>query len=255
MRARGRLVVAAFVVFGVAAADARATLRIENHNDPAGDPTVIAYRLESPTWSGSPFDFELPDADYRSFGVPAGTYTAHALVPEGWQVGDIQCVGPRPEDFAIDVPNARVTVRHGVDDEHICAFTNRRIPRSGESAPAPSPGVAPSPAPAELPKVVLPRRPAVLGVVARRRSAEATVRITRRSVIKGRLLSGSERVLGSARMTRGPGTHVLRVSLTRDAARRLRRRGRSSVMLTLRVAVVARSGATWAFRHRVVVPL
>jgi hypothetical protein len=253
MRIRGRFVVAALVCLGAAAPDAHATLRIANHNDPAGDPTVIGYRLESPTWSSSPFDFQLPDGDYRSFGVPAGTYTARALLPDGWQVGDIQCVGPRPDDFTIDVANAQVTVRHGPGDEQTCAFTNRRIPRSG--TPPPSPGIAPSPPPAELPKVVLPRRPAVLSVVAGRRFAEATVRITRRSLIKGRLLSSRGKILGSARMSGKAGTHVLRVSLWREPARRLRRRGLREVTLTLRVAVVARSGATWAFRHRVVVPL
>jgi hypothetical protein len=253
MRFQGRLFVATLALLGIAATDAGATLRVENHNDPAGDPTVIAYRLESPTWSSSPFDFQLIDGDYRSFGVPAGTYTAQALPPAGWQVGDIQCVGPRPEDFSIDVPNARVTVQHGATDEHICAFTNRRIPRDGD--PPPSPGVAPSPAPAEIPKVVLPRRPAVLRVEAGDRYAAATVRISRRSLIKGRLLSRRGRILGGARMTRKAGTHVLRVSLRRDATRRLRRAGMRDVTLTLRIAVVARSGATWAFRHRVVVSL
>jgi hypothetical protein len=254
MRIQGRVIVATLVLLGVGAAGAAATLRIENHNDPAGDPTVISYRIEGPSFA-SPFDFQLEHGDYRSFGPSqAGAYTVQGLPPAGWQVGDIQCVGPRPEDFTIDVPNARVTVQHGITDEHLCAFTNRRIPQSGEPAP-PSPGIAPSPAPAELPKIVLPRRPAVLGVVAGRRFAEATVRISRRSLIKGRLLSGRGRVLGSARMTRRPGTHVLRVSLKRDAARRLRRRGMSRVTLTLRVAVVARSGATFAFRHRVVVTL
>jgi hypothetical protein len=253
MRIRGRFVVAALLCLGAAAPDANATLRIASHNDPAGDPTVIGYRLESPTWSASPFDFQLPDGDFRTFGVPAGTYTARALPPAGWQVGDIQCVGPRPDDFTIDVANAVVTIRHGAGDEHSCAFTNRRIPPGG--GPPPSPGIAPSPPPAELPKVVLPRRPAVLGVLAGRRFAEATVRITRRSLIKGRLLSGSGRIVGSARMTRKAGTHVLRVPLRPERVRRMRRRGLREVTLTLRIAVVARSGATWAFRHRVVVRL
>jgi len=49
--------------------------------------------------------------------------------------------------------------------------------------------------------------------------------------------------------------YVLRVSLSRKAARGFRLRGRSDVTLTLRVAVVARNGATWVFRHRVLIPL
>ena len=50
------------VVLGVAAADAEATLRVENHIDPAGDATVIDYRLEGPTLSPS-LDFSLTDRD------------------------------------------------------------------------------------------------------------------------------------------------------------------------------------------------
>ena len=255
MRVQGRFVVATLVLLGVAAPQAGATLRFENHNDPAGDPTMISYRLEGPTWSSSPFDFQLADADYKSFGVPAGTYTGTAVLPEGWQVADIQCLGPRPQDFAIDVANGRVTVTHGPTDEHICAFTNRRIPRTG-AASTPSPGIAPSPRPEELPKVVVPRRPAMLGVVAGRSFAKATIRITRRSVIKGRLLSSRGKILGRARLKREPGTHVLRVSLKPRNAQRMRRRGRDKVMLTLRVAVSAENGgATHAFKHRVMVPL
>jgi hypothetical protein len=162
-----RSVVLTFLIFfAVATAEAAATLRIINHNDPAGDPTVIQYRLESPTWSSSPFPFELRDGGDRSFGVPAGTYTAQALVPAGWVVADIQCVGPRLADFVIDVPNGRVTMPHGTTDEQTCSFTNRK-----GGGPAPSRGVAPAPPPAEIPLVVLPRGPALLSVKARRGAA------------------------------------------------------------------------------------
>jgi hypothetical protein len=246
------LVVLAF--FAVTTAEAAATVRISNHNDPAGDPTVMRYRLESPTWSASPFDFELPDGGDRSFGVAAGTYTAQALVPAGWVVGDIRCVGPRQTDFVIDVPNGRVTMTHAATDEQTCAFTNRRVPQGG--APAPSPGVAPSPPPEEIPKVVLPRGPALLGVTAARGAAEATLRITRRSVIKGTLARQRGRIVGAERIVRKAGTRTIRVSLDRRRMRRMRQRGMERVMLTLRIAVTARrSGATHVFTHRVLVTL
>jgi hypothetical protein len=247
------VVILAFMT--IAAADARATLRFDNHNDPAGDPTVINYRLTSPTWSGSPFDFALTDGDYRSFGVPAGVYTAQALLPAGWVVGDIDCVGPRPEDFAKDIPSGRVTVTHGAKDEHLCTFTNRKAPQGGGGQP-PSPGVSPSPPPAQLPKVVLPRRPALLGVSAGRGYAEASLRIMRRSEIKGRLLRHAKRLVGAARIVRKAGTHTIRVPLERERMRRMRRRGMENVTLTLRIVVTARrSGVTHAFRHRVIVDL
>jgi hypothetical protein len=254
MRLQGRIVVATLVVLGVATTDASATLRFENHINPAGDPTMISYRLDGPADWGPPIPFQLADNDYKSFGVKAGTYTATALVPPGWEVEAIQCFGGPTSDFAIDVPNARVTVTHESTDHHSCAFTNRRIPRNG-SAP-PSPGIAPSLPPAELAEVVVPRRPALVGVTAGRRFAEASVRITRDSVIKGRLLSRRGKTLGSARIERKPGTHVLRVKLKSERARKMRRRGLRKVTLTLRVAVTAKGGgATHVFKHQVVVKL
>jgi hypothetical protein len=254
MRVQGRLVVATVVLLGVAAPDAGATLRFENHNDPAGDPTAISYRLEGPADWGPPVTFQLVDNDYKSFGVKAGVYTATALPPQGWEVEAIQCFGGPASDFAIDLANARVTVTHESTDHHSCAFTNRPIPRNGSSPP--SPGIAPSLPPPELAEVVVPRRPALVGVVAGRRFAEATVRITRESIIKGRLLSNAGKTLGRARMQRKPGTHVLRVTLKRERARKMRRRGLRKVTLTLRVAVTAQgSGATHVFEHRVLVKL
>jgi hypothetical protein len=241
-------------LFAVTTAEAAATVRISNHNDPAGDPTVMRYRLESPTWSASPFEFVLSDGADRSFGLDPGTYTAQALVPAGWVVGDIQCVGPRQTDFVIDVPNGRVTITHAARYEQTCAFTNRRVPQGG--APTPSPGVSPAPPPDEIPKVVLPRGPALLSVTARRGAAEATLRITRRSVIKGTLARQRGRIVGAERIVRKAGTRTIRVPLDRQRLRRMRQRGLERVMLTLRIAVTARrSGATHVFTHRVLVTL
>ena len=255
MRGQGRLVVATLVVLGVAAQDAGATLRFENHNNPAGNPTPINYRLEGPPGWGAPIDFQLVDGDYKSFGVAAGTYTTTALVPPGWQVEAIQCFGGPPSDFVIDVANARVTVTHESTDHHSCAFTNRPIPRNPATAP-PSPGIAPTLPPAELAEVVVPRRPALIGVAAGRRFAAATVRVTRGSIIKGRLLTRRSKLLGSARIRRQPGTHVLRVQLKSKQARKLRRRGLRTMTLTLRIAVTAENGgATHVFKHQVMVKL
>jgi hypothetical protein len=238
-----------------ATAEAEATFRIENHLSPAGDPTRIKYRVEGPNWTSSPFEFELVDGDYLSTGPPAGTYTATALLPPGWFVQDIQCIGPRGlDDFAIDVPNGRVTVNHGAQDEHICAFTNRKLAEGAE--PSPSPGVSPTPKPAEVRKVKLPRRPALIGVNAGRGFAEAVVRLRRWSNVKGTLRRRGPRVLGARRIVRGPGTVSFRIPLEPRPMRRMQRRGLERVALTLRVAVTARrSGATHVFTHRVLVRL
>jgi hypothetical protein len=248
-----RAVLLGLACLACAASEAGATLGIENHNDPAGDTTRINYRLESPSFSAPiPFTLDGGAYHYTSFGVQPGTYTVQALPPTGWAVGDIQCVGPDEGDFAIDVANGRVTVTHGAAEEHICAFTNRKLSPGGG---APSPGVSPTPSRAELPKVVIPRRPALVGVKAGRGYAEATIRITRRSVIKGWLLRHKSRVVGRKRIVRAAGTHAIRVKLQPKRMRRMQRRGMKRVTLTLRIAVTARAGATHVFRHRVVVTL
>jgi hypothetical protein len=234
------------------AADAGATLRIEHHLDPAGDPTVVSYRVDGPTWTSGAFP--MIDGEYKSFGPnDAGTYTLQALPPAGWAAGDIQCFGRAPSDFTIDVANARVTVQHGPDDEHVCAFTHRRVGASG-SVPQ-TPGVAPTARPEELPKVVIPNRPEILGIVPGRRSAAVTVRLVRRTVVNARLQTVRGKVLKALRVERNAGTYTLRVRLTRKDARRLARRGRDEVTLTFRVVMTERGGARRVFRHGVVVRL
>jgi hypothetical protein len=236
-----------------AAADAGATLRIEHNLDPAGDPTVVSYRVDGPTWSSGVFP--MIDGEYKSFGPnDAGAYTLQALPPAGWAAGDIQCFGRAPSDFTIDVANARVTVQHGPADEHVCAFTHRKVRASG-SVPQ-TPGVAPTARPEELPKVVLPDRPEILSIRPGRRSAAAIVRLVRRTVVKARLQTKGGRVLDAMRIERDAGTYTLRVRLNRKDARRLSRRGRrDEVTLTFRIVMTERGGARRIFRHGVVVEL
>ncbi len=133
----------------------------------------------------------------------------------------------------------------------------------GAPTPTPSPTVTPMPAatparatrptptPTAPARAVRPRKPALLSVTTGRGYAEATVRITRRSVVTGRLLRGGIRVVGSKRVVARAGTRVVRVSLERKVRRQLRRRGLERVTLTLRIAVVAHNGATRVFRDRV----
>jgi hypothetical protein len=250
------LAVVSLACFAAAAPGARATLRVVNHNDPAGDPTLIAYRLLS---SGEPIpsvpDFTLGDGADTSFGVNPGTYTFQALPPSGWQVAAIECVGRDfAGEFAIDVANGRVTAVHQDNThEQTCAFTNRRVLASDGQTP-PSSSVSPAVPASEQSKVVLPQGPALLGVRAGRGFASATVRITRRSEIRCQLLRRGTRVVGAARVVRRPGTHVVRVALKPRIRRRLRARGLERVTLTLRVVVTDKK-AKHVFRFRALVRL
>jgi hypothetical protein len=246
------LAVLGLTFIAATAPSARATVRVVNHDDPAGDPTAITYRLSSTLQPLVVPDFALVDGEYRSFGLNPGTYTVQALVPAGWQVGDIQCVGPNPSEFTIDVANGRVTMVHNQGAEQTCSFTTRRVPASGGQAP-PSSGVSPSVPTSEQSKVALPKGPALLRVRTGRGFASATVRIARRSVIRCSLVSGT-RVVGTKRVVHKAGTYVVRVALNPRSRRQLRARGLKQTTLTLRVAVVA-GKATHVFRFRALVRL
>jgi hypothetical protein len=237
------------VTFIGVTANAGATLRIENHNHPAGDPAAITYFLENPNWSLSPFEFVLRDGESRSFGQPAGTYTARAALPAGWKVIDIICIGPNPDNFIIDVPNARVTMIHGPHDEQTCSFTNGKADGSG-----PSSGVSPSPPAAELPDVKVPNEPALLGVRVRRGSAAVRLRIIRRSVITVHIRRGT-RILARKRVVRRAGTRVVRIRLRPETRRWLRTHGRKRVTVTLKVKIADRRGTAKVFWYKAIIPV
>jgi hypothetical protein len=250
MLGRGSLLATGIAIaFAFTAAPAGATVDVTNHNDPAGDPTVISYRIQIPS-QAAPIDFALHDGEYKGFGPFEGPVVVQALVPSGWEVADIQCTGPDPAAFAIDVPHGRVSLMHHIADEQFCSFTNRRKSASGDS----SSGVTPTPAPGAVAPQLLPQGPALLGVKVGRGYAAATVRITRRSVIKTQLWRGS-RVVGTSRVVRNAGVYDVTVSIDPKVSRALRHQGRKRVQLTLRVVVVPIHGLTRVFRYRVLVRL
>jgi hypothetical protein len=240
---------------GAMAQGAGATVIIQNHSDPAGDPALFSYHVDLPK---GPADFQLRDGEDKGFGSFMGSVVATAHPPAGWTVADIRCTGSDPAAFAIDVPHGRVSMQHKATDEQICSFTNRRTapPNPGApGAPPAAPGVAPAPPANIAPKVAPARKAAVLQVFARRRAAIARVNLARRSVIKGQLLWRG-RPVGVSRVVRQRGTYDLTVRLRRDALRQLRRGGRNRVTLTLAVVVAPRpGGAATVFRSGVIVRL
>jgi hypothetical protein len=267
---RTRILLVAILVLSFSAAtaaEAGATLEIQSYNDPAGDQTVMTYRLlkgdGQPAGGGIPDPFTLLPTERRSFGPPPGTFTWKAVPPAGWKVSAIGCqrVDPatgiaqpsRPGEFTANVANGQVTIDHRTDEDQYCAFTNQKISGAGSSGSGQgsSSGVSPT-----LPgSVTGSLGPALLKVTPGLRFAKATVRISRKSVIKAQLLKG-KRVVGSARVTRNAGTHVVTVSLNKDYRRSLQRQGRKRVTLTLRVVVKGTSNnATKVFRFGVVVRL
>jgi hypothetical protein len=240
------LIVVAFLT--ITAADAGATIRIESHNDPAGDPTGITYRLDSPQWTRAPIDVVLNDGETKTYGPKPGTYTVQALPPSGWKVNDIQCVGPDPAQFTIDVAHGIVTMTHGAGAEQTCSFTNGKVGASGP----PGTGVGPSPPPDELPEVKVPRKVALLGVIPGRGFVDVKVRVIRRSTIKLHLRRGT-RVLARKSVVRRAGVRRVRIRLRPDTRRWFRDHGKKRVLFTLKVRVADRRGHKKVFWYRVLV--
>jgi hypothetical protein len=145
------------ILLAVTATEAGATVDVTNHNDPAGDPTPIAYRLFPPP-PAAPVDFTLRDGEYQGFGPFEGIVVVQVLLPAGWQVEDIQCSGTTPQSaFAIDKTNGKVTINHRIADEQFCSFTNRltTVPGGGSS------GVTPAPPPNLAASIAIPDKPAL----------------------------------------------------------------------------------------------
>jgi hypothetical protein len=251
------LLVAALVLsfFAATAAEAGATLEIQSYNDPAGDATVMTYRLLTsagqPLGGGVADPFTLTEGEPKSFGPPSGTYIWKAVPPAGWQVSDIKCLNRfRPTnagEFTPDLANGQVTVVHAGAEDQYCAFTNRRI--SAPGAGAPSTGVSPT-----LPGAhgAASKTTALLGVKPGLGFASATIRLARKSLIKAQLLNG-KRVVGSVRVTHKAGTHVVKVLLSQRYRQSLKRQGRKRVTLTVRVVVVGSNHVTKVFRYGVIV--
>jgi len=244
----GKLAALGTALFALMAADAAATIRTENHLQPAGDPTVLNYRIFNTATGVNTDTFTLRDGEDDGRGNPDGTYTIQALLPPGWRTVSIQCVGPPGNTFGVNLATSSVTIVHTQTTDTTCAFTNTRVGATGGGGGGGTQGIPPTPPARELVKNNIPRPTdlALLGVRTRLRSALATIRLKRTSVIRAQLRSG-RRVMGSARVVRTAGTRSVRVNLSREGLSRLRRSGRRSANLTLRIVVAERNGATKVF--------
>jgi hypothetical protein len=266
---RTRILLVAVLVLaftGAMAPSAWATLEIQSYNDPAGDPTVMTYRLlkgdGQPAGGGVPDPFPLIPAERKSFGPPAGTFIWKALPPAGWKVSAIACQRvtpgtnvpqpPRPGEFQVDLANSQVTIDHGKDEDQYCAFTNQRISGSGSAGGGggSSSGVSPT-LPGSTPGSL---GTALLKVTPGKRFAQASIRISRQSVINAQLLKG-KKVVGKTRVTRKAGTHTIKVFLAKKYRQSYQRQGLKRVTLTLKVVVVGSNKAVKVFRFGVVVRL
>jgi hypothetical protein len=261
-RVRAILIAAAVAAAGgLLAQGAGATVIIQNHSDPAGDPAEFSYHLDL-SGGRPPADFVLHDNEEKGFGrLEAGTVVASAGPRAGWRVADIQCTGSDLSHIAIDVAAGRVVLQHDVTDDQICSFTYRRVAATGSgpasSAPASrssNTGLAPAPPRRAIPLVVKPRKAALLTVFPRRRAATARVNIVRRSLIKTQLLWRG-RLVGISRVVRPAGTYDVTIPLAPSLVRQLRREGRKRVTMSIKMVVVPRPGATSVFRYGVIVPL
>jgi hypothetical protein len=261
-RPRVFLLAGLVVVFMAAmAAKASATIEVQNYTDPAGDPTEFTYQLFAASDPTRVLAFDtLTDGGKRSFGPdPARygpTYTLHAALPPGWQTVDIQCVNkPGGATFTYDLANSNVTLTpHKVNEDHYCAFTNRRVAASGGGSGAGGAGSGVTPT-TPGGGASTSKAPALLRVRAGTHYATATVRIARASTIKGQL-RWKGKIVGTARLKKTKaGTYTVKVTLAKKWQRTFKRQGRKKVTLTMRVTVVGDNKATKVFTSGVIVRL
>jgi hypothetical protein len=255
-------VLATLVVMFMAAmaAKASATVEVQNYNDPAGDTTTFTYQLSTPDRGVIASDV-LGDGGKRSFGPDPAllgpTYTWHAVLPAGWQTVAINCENkPGAATFAVDLANSSVTLTpHKAGEDHYCAFTNRKVsgPGAVTGGGGAGSGVTPT-TPGAAGSNTTSKAPALLRVRGDLRFASATIRISRTSVIKGKLLWKGNTV-GSARVTHKAGTYVVKIKLSDKWRRTFKLQGRKKVTLSLRVVVVGANKATKKFSSGVIVRL
>jgi hypothetical protein len=270
---RTRILLVAVLVLafsGAMASNAWATLEIQSNNNPAGDPTLQTYALYNSDGTlrlglkDNKNPFTLTEGERRSVGPPAGTYMWQAMPAPGWKVGDIQCfhvdpatgnaIDTLPGEFAVDIPNGRVTINHLDGQDEYCAFTNVKIVAGGGgggSGSGSNTGVSPT-LPGTVTGALSQGKTALLRVLGGLHYAKAQVRISRKSVIKLSLLKGKN-VVGTARYTRNAGTPTLTVKLRDSYRRSLKRKGVKKVTLTLKITIVGSNKATKVFRYGVVV--
>lgn len=94
------------------------------------------------------FTFELEDDDSITFdGLEPGSYRIHEIVPEGFNLEDIDCGDADVSDADLD--DADVNVVLGSDEDVECVVTNAPVP-SATATPAPTS----TPAPTQTPVVV-----------------------------------------------------------------------------------------------------
>ena len=253
--------VAVLVVAFVAtlAAEASATVRFEHHTDPAGDRTPFTYQLARP--DGTVTDTtQLTDPGFSSYGPGPGTWVMQAQSAPGWRVAAINCVASNEANpgvesqqgiLNVDVANGRVTINHALPgpdptkNHHVCAFTHARIGASPSGSSGGTRGVAPTPI-FGAGSAVRPATSAVSRVVGGTRSATATVRLAKRSIVKATLLNG-RRTVGASRVVQNAGVYRVKVNVPRKEMRRLRAGGRTSRTLRMRVVIAEQGGATKVF--------
>jgi hypothetical protein len=258
-RPRVFLLATLVVVFMAAmAAKASATIEVQNYNDPAGDPTTIEYQLfTTDRMIGSD---TLGDGGKVSFGPdptnPAygPTYTLHAVLPPGWQTVAINCENkPGIATFTPDLANSSVTLSpHRKDDDHYCAFTNRKVSGPGAVVGGGA-GSGVTPTTPGGGSSSTSKAPVLLRVRGGIHYASATVRLGRPSTIKGTLV-WKGKIVGSARVKKTKaGTYVVKVNLSKKWTKSFKRQGRKKVTLSLKLTVVGNNKAKKTFSSGVIV--
>jgi hypothetical protein len=163
---------AACLTLGVmaAASEARATITVNMHTQPAGDTTPFTFHLTGKNCPAAPTDYTFQLRDGESKAIPLCRGQAFFVKQEpmaGWKLVDLQCVATPadldPRDaFIIDIPGSMATVELSPNEKKACTFFNERVPAPTPPTP-PTTGAAPA-VPVSQQGAAAPTTPAAQGV-------------------------------------------------------------------------------------------
>jgi len=202
---RNAIAVVALTLTIPSAAQAATTITVGVAAPPAGDLTAFTFHVTGPPCGTTPTDltFVLTGGQKNVVALcdsPADLahrFHITELVPAGWRLTSIDCVGrdTDPADaFVVDIPTATAFVELSTNENKACSFSNAKLPPPA----TPPTGVPPAAPPAAPP--VPPPAPAASNVAGQQE--RSPVRATARVRAQTRCGARTARVTVSGRRMR-----------------------------------------------------
>ena len=180
------------------AAQAATTITVSVAAPPAGDPAPFTFHVTGPTCGTTPTDLTFVLTGGQSNVVAlcdspadlAHRFHITELVPAGWRLTSIDCVGrdTDPADaFVVDIPTATAFVELSTNENKACSFSNAKLPPPVTAPPpVPTTQAAPPPPPPPTSNVAGEQQRSSVRATARVRAQTRCGARTARVTVSGR---------------------------------------------------------------------